>query len=841
MAEEGLDKVLQDLDLAPTEYEALERDFQLMLQEMQGDQTLEKFRQDYEKLHRTLKRSHEIEKRLIKKCKDLNRDIQVNARNVAEALKMAQKDSEEIKKLKNEVEQAWKLVDHHNEMEQRSKQTIQNLKQELHKLGKIVEQGAGIAVDQKTTINDLMEEKKNLLKEREAQHATYTKLQSDNAVLYERLQKLETEVTHLESEKRNIKEIIANSKSNADREERRRKRLESEMEQAKKKRGELEAEVAKREKINEEAEEELRKKRSDLEVLKQNVMALSQSIQECREETKKLETQQKNEAELNKKLEQRKRDNLSVLQDLEHDILGLRQDNQSLTRDIIRMKRNNKALSDVITDANLQKDVAKQNIHNLGKVIEVSKRQAEEDRKVITSLEEDLKKMEESVRNVEEDTKKKQEEITEKAKTEETLRREIKEKEEDAAKQYQDIIRLSKIKEKFGIEASQANAKYMQCLEEVKLKNNLIAELQKKNLESEAKLKQQQNLCEAVRSDRNLYSKNLIESQDMIAELRRNFKIYHHQIEQLKEDIESKSKTLAEKQSNATKIESENEGIKLNKEKIEKNIGELKNRKMNLINEAIKLKEIIVAADNERIAQKEQYEKIINQRDLLGTQLIRKNDELALLYEKIKIQQSALAKGEVMYQERIVDIRLIKFKIADLNRELSIANRLAAQIEDLKQQVFLLEEELLQERTKVKALSEELENSMNTNRYQELEGKDPPEFELLSKVETLQHRLISKTEQVVEFDVLIQEKEKLLMELGEVIEKQPGVDVARELGFYSQRLRETTRKMKSIASELNMFHSQVNEYKDEIERQTKELQEYKRKYYEKKRAERENN
>jgi len=62
-------------------------------------------------------------------------------------------------------------------------------------------------------------------------------------------------------------------------------------------------------------------------------------------------------------------------------------------------------------------------------------------------------------------------------------------------------------------------------------------------------------------------------------------------------------------------------------------------------------------------------------RDLLGTQLIRKNDELALLYEKIKIQQSALAKGEVMYQERNGDIRLLKFKIADLNRELAICTK----------------------------------------------------------------------------------------------------------------------------------------------------------------------
>lgn len=37
-------------------------------------------------------------------------------------------------------------------------------------------------------------------------------------------------------------------------------------------------------------------------------------------------------------------------------------------------------------------------------------------------------------------------------------------------------------------------------------------------------------------------------------------------------------------------------------------------------------------------------EKVINERDILGTQLIRRNDELALLYEKLKIQQSTLKK-----------------------------------------------------------------------------------------------------------------------------------------------------------------------------------------------------
>jgi lipid II:glycine glycyltransferase (peptidoglycan interpeptide bridge formation enzyme) len=57
-----------------------------------------------------------------------------------------------------------------------------------------------------------------------------------------------------------------------------------------------------------------------------------------------------------------------------------------------------------------------------------------------------------------------------------------------------------------------------------------IIDLQKKIMETEGKLKQQQNLYEAVRSDRNLYSKNLIEAQDEIQEMKRKFKIMNHQV-----------------------------------------------------------------------------------------------------------------------------------------------------------------------------------------------------------------------------------------------------------------------------------------------------------------------
>ena len=46
--------------------------------------------------------------------------------------------------------------------------------------------------------------------------------------------------------------------------------------------------------------------------------------------------------------------------------------------------------------------------------------------------------------------------------------------------------------------------------------------------------------------------------------------------------------------------------------------------------------------------------------------------QLALLYEKIKIQQQTLAKGESQYRERLSDIELLKYKISDLMRELKL-------------------------------------------------------------------------------------------------------------------------------------------------------------------------
>ncbi|CAG2063769.1 unnamed protein product [Timema podura] len=81
-------------------------------------------------------------------------------------------------------------------------------------------------------------------------------------------------------------------------------------------------------------------------------------------------------------------------------------------------------------------------------------------------------------------------------------------------------------------------------MEDIKLKQVSIFDYKKKLAEAMTKYKLQQNLFEMVRSDRNTFSKNLLEAQDEISELKQKLKVMGHQIEQMKEDITTKETQL---------------------------------------------------------------------------------------------------------------------------------------------------------------------------------------------------------------------------------------------------------------------------------------------------------
>lgn len=154
-------------------------------------------------------------------------------------------------------------------------------------------------------------------------------------------------------------------------------------------------------------------------------------------------------------------------------------------------------------------------------------------------------------------------------------------------------------------------------------------------------------------------------------------------------------------------------------------------------NDIARLKYVIAEAEGEKQKQKKDYEMVVAERDILGNQLIKRDEELQLLYEKIKIQKSTLKKGENYYKEKIADILKLVDQIKQFKRELIDSQQETACIPDLKREVYLLSKELLEQQQKVKYLTDELDKPLNVHRWRKLESTDIETYELIQKIQSL--------------------------------------------------------------------------------------------------------
>jgi hypothetical protein len=170
-------------------------------------------------------------------------------------------------------------------------------------------------------------------------------------------------------------------------------------------------------------------------------------------------------------------------------------------------------------------------------------------------------------------------------------------------------------------------------------------------------------------------------------------------------------------------------------------------------------------------------------------------------------------------------------EIAMLKRELTDAQQETQCIPDLKREIYLLEQELLEQKQKAKFLQDELEKPLNVHRWRKLESTDIETYELIQKIQSLQKRLIAKTEEVSEKDVLIQEKEKLYIELKNILAKQSGPEVTEQLNDYQKNLKKRSQQLKEMVSELKTYQSTVGAYQCEIERIGGQIKDLKQTYF----------
>merc|ERR1712187_552544 len=135
--------------------------------------------------------------------------------------------------------------------------------------------------------------------------------------------------------------------------------------------------------------------------------------------------------------------------------------------------------------------------------------------------------------------------------------------------------------------------------------------------------------------------------------------------------------------------------LKDSKEKAQRRMKNLMNIVDTQRTQMKKLEGTIQEAEQQRQAQQKELEGVIGERDILGAQLIRRNEELALLYEKIKIQQSTLQKGEIQYQERVHEVNSLRNEIRKTKNDVAGVKAQVANTQSMKREIHHLNKTLL--------------------------------------------------------------------------------------------------------------------------------------------------
>lgn len=175
----------------------VERNFTAVVKELMNDRSLDRFRDEYEKLHEALTESRQQNSALLEKCRQLNADITRNAKKVATVLHISQSDQKTIACLRKEFEKAWKVVEVSQEREAKSRDIISLLRDEIQNMTVLVTESD--LSSHETSVQTAMGAIKCLKKEIAMHEASSTKI-------FE-------ETKRLEAERAKLIEVIKTNKS----------------------------------------------------------------------------------------------------------------------------------------------------------------------------------------------------------------------------------------------------------------------------------------------------------------------------------------------------------------------------------------------------------------------------------------------------------------------------------------------------------------------------------------------------------------------------------------------------------------------------------------------------
>jgi len=135
-----------------------------------------------------------------------------------------------------------------------------------------------------------------------------------------------------------------------------------------------------------------------------------------------------------------------------------------------------------------------------------------------------------------------------------------------------------------------------------------------------------------------------------------------------------------------------------------------------------RLSAVIDSAERQMIDLKGKYESSVESRNYAGIQLIDRNDELCILYEKNAVQEEAVQRGEQRMRELDELLSTIQLQTRDVGDQLRVAIERFPQMPVISSHIIRLRADVAETARDGAQLSAQLEDPAQTHRWRPLEG-----------------------------------------------------------------------------------------------------------------------
>ncbi|CAH0721042.1 unnamed protein product, partial [Brenthis ino] len=812
-----------------------EREFERVLEQMREADGLKLYADVYTKLYDSYYKMKEENVTHQEKITDLKANLSRYDSIVTEYLSEISENTRTIDKLRGEIEDARALADAMHARELASVESLETMKKTVTRLEKELD-ARKRAGDDDAGATSAVKEKEKFEKEKARLQGELdgVKQRLTNALNY--VEELEQKNTTAEESIAKLEEQLEEADNNAVRQNRLVDHLKGESATLKtevENRGNTIAgindKLSKAEKTLDRRDRQLRDMGNKLETAQQEQEAASAKAAQLRDQldSTKAEFDKTKQTLVNTSKE---------LKNMIDDGNRLRNEVSKLTKQAVQQMKRYQLLEQAKAGVESDRENLRQQVSVMEREIMLNKKQAEADKREIENLNREKDILNKNMQKIQNEAMENLQIINRQEQRRKQLEHELDTSASQINKQRLVIRQLEKDKDRMLEETIALNEKIDDISEEVRLRTADILDLKKALREESIKGRKLSVALDATRAERNMLHKNYTEALDEIQDLKQKLKMLAYQIEQLKEDINSKETGLKSCEGTLMKCNKKNEQLRTEVQAGLTKLSEAKADIAALRQEEARLNRIVQEGDTARAKLLKELEGLINERDVVGAQLVRRNDEISLLYEKIRILEVTLHRGERQYEQRVEDIRLLRLEIIRLRKEKNLLSKGIENMTDLRLEVFNLERELGRERLRVRALEEALETPLNVHRWRKLQGTDPESVHLTQKLRLTQKKVLAQSEMLVLKDRELKETRNLYSAVKDMLALQPSPEIQQTLNRTQRALAQRTTKMKCLIAELSMRERQVTDLRLELDRVNNELHSAKQRYFEMKRA-----